>query len=195
MNISVDYAASHAVFTLDPNELLQRHVLEACIRKVVSECPGIWNIDISLPVPVSNADLDLLRSLEFLVAGTATTQSQVVMTFRRAIRRSGDGGSSGLIDPNLAVPGPVLAPSNEERQALIELFRRNNWALPEAVKPPMSTTEFIESTAPPRVEPKPKPEPKPEPTLLQQAIAAEQRRLDWEAQHLIDSIQPRPEGE
>jgi hypothetical protein len=94
-------------------------------------------------------------------------------------------------DPNFAVQPPRIGRSDYEKEALIALYKKYGWELPKEVTPPMTTDQFIEQTAPPKVDPKP--EPKPDPTFLQQAIDHEQRRLTWEAQQIMNSIQPKPE--
>lgn len=188
----------YATLTLDPDEPLRKHELELAVRKIATETTAVWNVEIELPVPVMSHDAATLSDLGFVVAGTVNTGSQTLMKWRLALRRSGDGGGDQrLLDPNLAVPGPVLAPTNEEQRAIRELFAKKGWALPEPVKPPMSTNTFIEQSSP-KIEPKP--EPKQEPTPLERArfaelekIEDEQRRL-LEAHMIMDRIQPKPEA-
>jgi hypothetical protein len=129
MKIRIDYSASRAVLSLDDGEVLQEHVLDKCVRYVASDVANIWNVDLEITPATANNNIDLLRKLGFLQAGSSSTARQIVVIWRRALRRSGDGGDQRLIDPNLAVPGPVLAPSNEEQRAVRELFAKNGWAL------------------------------------------------------------------
>ena len=118
--------ANHATLTLDDGEALQQHALELAVRKIATET-AVWSVALESPTPVSDTDTALLRDIGFVVAGTTSTQSRTSIVWQKAIRRSGDGGGRGdLIDPNLAVPAPVMAPTNEETRAVTTLHEDLN---------------------------------------------------------------------
>jgi hypothetical protein len=95
-------------------------VTQAGVEAAIFKCRSLDTI-LSLEVHASATEQNrsLLARLGFVVGGTATRGTQVLVKYRMTIRRSGDG----LNNPDLAVPAPVLAPSDGEKRAVAEFTR------------------------------------------------------------------------
>ena len=124
MRIKKDYAASHAVITLEPGENLLRHVLLTSIQHVASDLAGFWNIDLELLPDAVTQNQDMLRDLGFVHAGTLTTGTATLIRLRKGLRRSGDGGETVGVTDHVMRPNPH-PPSAEEQNAVALASRLN----------------------------------------------------------------------
>ena len=88
----------------------------------------VWNVVIVLPVSEWAKSRVTLQSLGYMPAGNKSVDNTMFVRLRRAIRRSGDGGTESVNDRDLAVNPPVLPPTATERAAIAELLNRPEYA-------------------------------------------------------------------
>ena len=103
---------------LDPTE----------INKAFAEALEAFALILEVECPLSSftAGRSLLESLGFTFAGTVSGDRETCVRFKKKIRDAGDGlAAGGHVDPNLAVPAPVIALSDVERLACQLVSRLN----------------------------------------------------------------------
>jgi hypothetical protein len=103
---------NEAVLSLATGEELVSHTLTTAINQL-SVNPNVWNAFLHLAPDSANSNADMLRELGFVAAGTASLDNKTYLKLVRRLRTSGEAGGS----LELAVPAPVLPPSDVELQA------------------------------------------------------------------------------
>jgi|ERR1017187_232148 hypothetical protein len=113
-------AASFTI-ELEVGEELQRHVLQAAITRAIID-PNTWSVFLIVTPTVANMEQDMLRELGFVITGNLQRGTVTFLKLKRHIRTSGEAGSGATSE--LAVPMPMLASSDFERQAQNEMAKR-----------------------------------------------------------------------
>jgi len=98
-----------AVYTADV-------VTQAGVEGAIFKCRSIDTIlSLEVHATATEENRSMLERLGFVIGGTATHGTQVLVKYRMTIRRSGDGFVNPELSTGMAV---ILPPTAEEKQAL-----------------------------------------------------------------------------